>query len=73
MDYKWAVFGLGSGTWIQIYGDWVKDKLLGFLPCFLSSAPPPPLLPLLAVPQELLLVPTSIPPKAAAVESAHPK
>ena len=28
---KWVVFGLGSGTWIQIYGDGVKDKLLGLL------------------------------------------
>ena len=28
----------GSGTWIKIYGVWVKDKLLGFHPFFLSTA-----------------------------------
>ena len=65
VDWQWVVFGLGSGTWIQIYGDGVKDKLLGLLPCFHSPAPPPPLLPLLAVPQEPLLVPASIPPEEA--------
>ena len=72
MHCQWAVFGLGSGTGIQIYGDWLKDKLLGLLPLlpFLFL----PLIPFMAVHQEPLLVPASIPPeKAAAVESAHPK
>ena len=32
VHWQWAIFGLGSDTWIQIYGDWLKDKLLGLLP-----------------------------------------
>ena len=32
MHCQWVVFGLGSGTMIQIYGDWLKDKLLELLP-----------------------------------------
>ena len=38
VDWQWAVFGLDSGIRIQIYGDWLKDKLLGLFPCFLSTA-----------------------------------
>ena len=72
MHYQWAIFLLGSGTGIQIYGDWLKDKLLGLLPYFFFLGLP--LLPLLVVPQKPLLVPASIPPEeVAAVESTHPK
>ena len=31
---------IGSGTWIQIYGDWVKGKPLVLFPCSLSFAFP---------------------------------
>ena len=72
MHCQWAIFGLGSGTRIQIYGDWLKDKLLGLFSCFLFLCLS--LLPLLVVPQEPILILASIPPEeAAAVESAHPK
>ena len=27
--WQWDFGGLGSGTRIQFFGDWVKDKLLG--------------------------------------------
>ena len=33
-----AILGLGSGTRIQIHGDWLKDRFLGLFPCFFSTA-----------------------------------
>ena len=35
VDWQRAIFGLDSGTRIQIYGDWLKDKLLGLFPYLL--------------------------------------
>ena len=29
VHWQWAILGLGSGTRIQIYGDWLNDRLLG--------------------------------------------
>ena len=30
--------GLGSGTRIQLHGDWLNDRFLGLFPCFMSTA-----------------------------------
>ena len=40
IHWQWALFGLGSCIRIQIYGVWLRDKILGLFPCFLSSTSP---------------------------------
>ena len=36
--WQWAFGGLGSGTMIQFYENWLKDKLFWLFPCFFSIA-----------------------------------
>ena len=38
--WQWAFGGLGSGTRIQFYGNWLKDKLFFALPPLLFHCPP---------------------------------
>ena len=36
--WQWAIGGLGSGTRIQSFWKWFKDKFLGLFHYFLSTA-----------------------------------